>query len=202
MVNLNVLYDEEFYREQLYEGLYFEQQKVGGLLAWMFKPTTKSFLDVGCGFGGMTDELLQHYEKKLCIDGSLTVVKFMLPKVMEYFKCLDIINPDYDVGKFDLVFSFEVAEHLEEKYADTFINFLINHCNKYLVLSAALPGSKGKNHVNCKPRDYWVKKLQDAQFELDETKIIKWRNIAKKQFARSYYQNPIICKPIKTDAKI
>lgn len=55
---------------------------------------------------------------------------------------------------FDLVTSFEVAEHIEHQNSDNFIRSLTNHAD-VIVFSAAPPGQGGEHHINEQPFDYW-----------------------------------------------
>lgn len=64
-----------------------------------------------------------------------------------------------DIGKFDIVQSLEVAEHINEKYSDIFIENIIKCCPKYIIFSAAIPNQNGDGHVNCKQPKYWCDKF-------------------------------------------
>ena len=56
---------------------------------------------------------------------------------------------------FDLAICLEVAEHISEKCAKTFIDTLTSLAPAVL-LSAAIPGQGGKGHVNEQWPDYWA----------------------------------------------
>lgn len=59
---------------------------------------------------------------------------------------------------FSLCLCLEVAEHLEEQYADTLVQTCINHSDR-VIWSAATPGQGGYNHVNEQPHQYWIDKF-------------------------------------------
>lgn len=54
----------------------------------------------------------------------------------------------------DLVFSFEVAEHIPARLAARFVRF-IAACSQTVVLTAASPGQGGIGHINEQPAAYW-----------------------------------------------
>jgi hypothetical protein len=95
----------------------------------------------------------------------------------------DIFNPD---SRFDLAISLEVAEHIDEKYADNFVKTLTN-CSDNIVFSAAIPLQGGQNHVNEQWNDYWIEKFsKHGYFCLDVIKPFFWDT---KEIFRWYKQN-------------
>jgi hypothetical protein len=60
-----------------------------------------------------------------------------------------------------------VAEHLPESAADRFVE-LLTAVAPAAVVTAALPGSGGKDHVNEQPNTYWVAKFAARSFKLDD----------------------------------
>jgi hypothetical protein len=60
--------------------------------------------------------------------------------------------------KFDLVISLEVAEHIDERSSDTFVESLIKH-GDVLLFSAAIPGQGGQLHLNEQWPEYWQEKF-------------------------------------------
>lgn len=55
---------------------------------------------------------------------------------------------------FDAVLCLEVAEHLPEASAGVLVASLCAHAD-LVFFSAAAPGQRGENHVNCRAPDYW-----------------------------------------------
>lgn len=60
---------------------------------------------------------------------------------------------------FDLVQSLEVAEHIAQASANTFVDNMVRHSNGIILFSAAPPGQGGEHHVNEQPYDYWREKF-------------------------------------------
>jgi hypothetical protein len=60
--------------------------------------------------------------------------------------------------KFDFVQSLEVAEHLPESAASTFVESLVRH-GDIILFSAAAVGQGGHDHINEQPYEYWRDKF-------------------------------------------
>jgi len=117
-----------------------------------------SVLDLGCGIGTWLSVFVELGIKDICgIDGDY-VNKNILLINKENFIPYDLSKP-LDLGKtFDLALSLEVAEHLDDKYADTFIDSLIRH-SSVVLFSAAIPWQRALTHVNEQWQDYWAEKF-------------------------------------------
>lgn len=90
---------------------------------------------------------------------------------------------------FDLAQSLEVAEHLDECYADNFVALLTSLSN-IILFSAAIPHQGGTHHINCQPPAYWAKKFAQYDFECYDILRMKfWDNNA---IASWYRQNSLI----------
>jgi hypothetical protein len=61
------------------------------------------------------------------------------------------LNYAVDLGRrFDLVWSYEVAEHIHSAYTDVFLDTLTKHGDT-IAMSAAKPGQHGYGHFNEQP---------------------------------------------------
>jgi hypothetical protein len=86
----------------------------------------------------------------LGIDGDF-VDESLLVIPLEKFYRQDLSKAFLLQNRFDLAVSMEVAEHIEEKNADTFVANLTNLSN-VIIFSAAVPGQGGVYHVNERPQ--------------------------------------------------
>jgi hypothetical protein len=68
-------------------------------------------------------------------------------------------------GNFDLGWSVEFLEHVEEKYQDFYMQ-AFTKC-KYVVCTAAPPDYPGHHHVNCQPLTYWRDVFDKYGFDYD-----------------------------------
>jgi SAM-dependent methyltransferase len=130
-------------------------KKVVPLLVNMFKP--KSVLDVGCGIGTWLSVFKENgIGDILGIDGDYVNRPLLYSHINEQeFKPLDISLPFHLNKKYDLAISLEVAEHLDESSATTFVENLCRH-SSVIIFGAAVPGQGGQNHLNEQWPEYWT----------------------------------------------
>jgi len=120
----------------------------------------KNMVDIGCGPGGMIYYALSKGVKAVGVDGDPSVAR----------DCPVMIEHDYSkkplyLGEFDLGWSVEFLEHVEEQYIPNFMETFL--CCKHVFVTAAIPGQTGFHHVNCQWGDYWISKFEQAGFKLD-----------------------------------
>jgi SAM-dependent methyltransferase len=124
----------------------------------------QTVLDVGCGRGVWLDEWRKQGIDVLGVDGSY-VESDKLEVPPELFQPANLAEPLDLERKFDLVQSLEVAEHIPEKYADTFVKNLIAH-GDVIMFSAAPPGQGGEFHVNEQEYSYWRDRFAQYGYQL------------------------------------
>lgn len=155
----------EKYNNKCYEG--FAESSIKS--AREFAPfilkliSPKSILDLGCGDGAwlkVFNELgIKDY---LGVDGNYADISILkIPK--EKFKRFDLTKNLDLRRKFDLAISLEVAEHLDKKFTNTFIDNLVKHSGT-IIFSAAIPFQGGTNHVNEQWQNYWVKMFEEKGY--------------------------------------
>ena len=115
----------------------------------------KTVIDLGCG------KVKYPFENIVRVDGNIDADPWILAD----------LTREHNFGKFDLVLSIEVAEHLEEKYADTFVKNLIANSDKWIVMTASnKTGTPYTDiaHLNPQNKQYWINKIQNHNFEYKE----------------------------------
>ncbi len=151
--------------------------------------TVRSVLDVGCGMGAWLAEWERAgVEDFFGVDGDyVDRVSLLVPP--ERFEAHDLSEP-LDLGRrFDLVTSFEVAEHLPEDKADQFVASLVRHAD-VVAFSAAIPGQGGVGHVNEQWQSYWARKFDGQGLEPhDDVRWKAWDNPAVEFW---YAQNTVL----------
>lgn len=150
----------------------------------------KSYVDVGCGPADMVKyareqnliaygidgdttllKINDSYSPQLIIENDFTKSEFLLEKLPEHF------------DNFDLGWSVEFLEHVEEKYLVNVLP-LFAKC-KYVIITHALPGDNGgHHHVNLQYEEYWIELFKSINLIYDEieTKIIKEKSTMHKKF--------------------
>jgi hypothetical protein len=95
------------------------------------------------------------------------------------------------------VVSLEVAEHLPESSADTFIESLVAH-GDVILFSAAVPGQGGQHHINEQWPEYWQQKFAKHGFYFHDTiRPLIWNNEKVNWW---YRQNIFIINRIRDNA--
>lgn len=171
------------YRSRSASGIFFREDEMGmcsllpeGILIATFehiKPLT--VLDVGCGTGQTLGWFLERGCEAIGIEASDLAIK--KSGMRSRIRRLDLRKPVDLQREFDLVWSFEVAEHLPEDAADNFVATLIRHSN-CVVMSAAPPGQGGEGHLNEQPSQYWINKFEARgwSYEDELTTILRETN--------------------------
>ena len=122
----------------------------------------KSFLDIGCGPGGMVNLAEMRGLKAIGIDGDWQVDKETSNIVIHDFTT----GPAPIQGEYDVGWSVEFLEHVEEKYQENYMK-AFQLCD-YVIATAAPPGYPGHHHVNCQPESYWHEVFDKYGFEYDD----------------------------------
>ena len=123
----------------------------------------RSVLDVGCGTGISLDYFLSKGISVRGLEGSVLAISKArnAPMIRQH----DLNEPINLGERFDLVWCFEVAEHIHPRYVSALLETLTNHGDRIL-LSAARPGQGGLGHLNEQPPDYWIDLLKELGFTL------------------------------------
>ena len=122
----------------------------------------KSMLDVGCGCGYSTKYFIDKGVESLGVEGYIPAITNSLVK-----DNLEI--HDYTLGvfvplkRYDLAWCCEFVEHVEEKYVDNFMK-TFDMCD-VVAMTHGVPDQPGYHHVNCQEAEYWIKKLEEYDFE-------------------------------------
>jgi SAM-dependent methyltransferase len=164
------VYDLSVYNDKFYEDFGWEAQEMA---KWFLPLLQKilpfqTFVDVGCGEG----HYLHWLEKNgfspfglFGIEGSRTAI--VRSPVNHLIVNRDLRFPIKPLEKkYDLCMSLEVAEHIEEQYAQTFVNTLCG-LSDTVVMTAAPKGQGGEHHVNEQGKAYWIEKMYQAKFQID-----------------------------------
>lgn len=135
----------------------WNERAMWAILATLGKPS--SMVDLGCGDAWMVRTArMAGVKPSLGVEVS-RALKLLRPLWASVY-IADLRLPLVLNRKYDLVVSVETAEHLEPEYADTYVDNVVNHCAKWLVFTAAIPGQNGEGHVNCQPKEYWQEKFE------------------------------------------
>ena len=145
-------YSVEFYTA-LKKSSKTSSQKVVPFVLELVQPS--SIIDVGCGMGSWLSTFIDHgIMDAKGIDGDhVDVGRLEIPR--EFFEAVDLSKPFSMGRRYDLAICLEVAEHLPETSAESFVTCLVG-LSDIILFSAAIPNQGGDHHVNEQWPDYWV----------------------------------------------
>lgn len=130
----------------------------------------KSMIDIGCGPGMQTEIAHKKGLYSVGIDGDYTIkrnddCKFQIHDYSVSPLGADNIKYLPKSGFFDLGWSIEFLEHVEEKYIPNFME-TFKLC-KFVVVTHAYPGQGGHHHVNEQEKEYWIDIFNKNGFNYD-----------------------------------
>lgn len=133
-----------------------EKPQADNIAKWIRARQPDLVYDIGCGPGTYVESLLNlgvnahGFDIDERVDGKPYLSQFDFTK--------NSVGPACD-----LAICLEVAEHIDEKYADTFVKNVVSTINSdgILIWTAAVPGQGGIGHINCQPKEYWETKFLD-----------------------------------------
>lgn len=133
--------------------------------------TDTRIVDVGCGPGLYVDALTAAGFEAIGIDSDARIPK------RSNFHRLDVVTTPVIPGvpAADVVISFEVAEHIDERDAPHFFRFVaFGTMARIVYFSAARPGQGGDGHVNCQPKAYWCELWYQHGYYFDPDESEAW----------------------------
>lgn len=149
------IYNRGFYEDQQ-DGSYVSAKEILPIIFDLVHP--KSVIDVGCGVGTWLRACQElGVDDVLGLDGPY-VSEQLLKIPVSKFKKVDLSKTIETPRRFDLAISSEVAEHLPESSAESFVDSLIK-LSPFVLFSAAIPLQGGHNHINEQWQSYWANKF-------------------------------------------
>ena len=130
----------------------------------LFQP--RSILDLGQGTGKTVEFFVKTgITDVLGVEGSEEAIE--ASPHPEKAMCWNL-NDALDLGRtFDLVYSFEVVEHIHPRHLEKLMRSFSNHGNR-VVITAARPGQGGAGHFNEQPPEYWIAQFERCGYRYDE----------------------------------
>ena len=155
-------YTERFFKEQS-AGSRRSAEEIVPLILELIQP--ERVIDVGCGVGTWLSVFREHgIEDIWGVDGDY-VDRRLLEIPEERFVSHDLRTLFRMDTRFDLVLSLEVAEHLPEDCAETFVDSLTK-LGPVILFSAAIPYQEGAGHLNEQWPRYWTALFGERGFSV------------------------------------
>lgn len=152
----------------------------------------QTVIDVGCGQGWWGAEFQAHACEVTGIDGG-----YVPNRQIDQFIEHDLNHPLPNVGRFDLALCLEVAEHLPEHRA---VSFVADLCNlaPVVVFSAATPHQTGAGHVTLRWPSWWADLFATHGYHLDGS--LRWAIWDDDRVEPWYRQNLLIASRDATNS--
>lgn len=143
------------------------------------KYNIKNMVDVGCRTGKMVKYAISKGVNAIGIDGDPNLDIYSDP----VFKKHDYtISPYFLSNIYDLCWTVEFLEHVEEKYLSN-IFITINSC-RVVCCTHAVPGQIGYHHVNCQLSEYWLNIFRKNGFKISLIETFKIRKYSKMKYMK------------------
>ncbi len=141
----------------------------------------KSMIDIGCGIGEQT--ILAHTMGLYAVgvDGDYTIKRPKEPVFINHDYSKASLGGAYmkhvpECGFFDLGWSIEFLEHVDEKHIPNFME-TFKLC-KFMVVTHAYPGQGGHHHVNEQEKEYWIDIFNKNNFRYDFSLTNKLKSVS------------------------
>ena len=138
-------------------------------------------IDVGCGPGIYVEALRNAGMDAIGVD----------PDPSCPYDRVNVFSPDFDkYTGYDLCVCLEVAEHIDEEFAEKFVQQLVKTAPAIL-FSAALPGQGGHGHINCQPKEYWAHNFARQNYVLDEDAVTRLTGFMRTGYHMGWFVNNV-----------
>jgi SAM-dependent methyltransferase len=156
-------------------------------------PQAGSVIDVGCGSGAFAAEFSRQGVRAIGLEHSPHGVKLARKQGVDC-RPFDVARPVTEQIResADLVYSFEVAEHVPASLADSFVDFMTG-LGSLVIFTAARPGQGGIGHINEQPLDYWKEKFERGGFHesIAETETLR-ATFQQRQTSYWFFKNAAV----------
>jgi glycosyltransferase involved in cell wall biosynthesis/SAM-dependent methyltransferase len=148
----------------------------------------KDAIDLGCGPGIYTRALVDVGVDCVGIDIDPRACDNAVIKTED----LLALNGRYQK---ELAICLEVAEHIDPQYSDQIVENVVSTIKPggVLLWTAARPGQGGVGHINCRPRQYWLEKLESTGLVLENDLYKKCIEYCKQGHHMGWFINNLIC---------
>lgn len=148
----------------------FDESLASSILKLMMGSGLTSVKDFGCGSGAYVDYWNDRGMWAVGYDGNPNTPYFSPHCYVAELSCPMSVEPA------ECVVSLEVGEHIPEQFERNFIENLVLHAEKLLIVSWFPRKGEGIGHVNERSNEYVKEKICAANFEFMPEETEKLRN--------------------------
>lgn len=197
LVGHDGVYNEEYYKGTVETPAVQSAPVICRSIVDSFHP--RNLVDVGCGTGALMEAARNLEIQVKGLEYSEAALAFCRKRNLDVTK-FDLEKDAFTAGeRFDVCVSMEVAEHLPEGIAESYVDLLVRLAD-VVVFTAAPPGQGGQDHVNEQPPAYWIGKFGKRGLVLDEALTNSWKAawMASGKVADWYYKNLLVFRAARS----
>jgi len=164
-----------------------------GLVEFLKSENAESVADFGCGLGDYVKALNAAGIPAEGFDGNPYT-----PELSDGYGYVQDLSLPFTLNRqYDWVISLEVGEHIPYRFETNFIENLVRHGKKGIILSWAIKGQGGYGHVNCRNNPYIKKKMESYGLVND----VKAEKYLRKNSFFPWFKNTIMVFRFPIDSK-
>ena len=191
------IYSTSYY-EQVEQMEHASMAVIAGWIESTLKP--QRVVDVGCGPGHLIEALHRGGASVLGVDYSGAAKDLVSAKGLPFETFdLSVVRP-LPGSPWELAVCCEVAEHLEARFADAFVQNLTSASDTIFLTAAEIGQEGGLNHVNEQPNEYWIAKFEGRGFKLEKDLTTQARKAFAERGVVHYLAKPMIFRKIAGQA--
>jgi len=159
-------------------------------------PQGKRVFDVGSGSGAYAAEFLRRGYTVLACEHSASGRKLARQQGVECRE-FDLTQPVVCrvQESFDLIYCFEIAEHMPPELGLKLVRFLAKF-PAVIVFTAAQPGQGGTGHINEQPEAYWRQQFMEAGLGVDAEQTQRLRDAFQAEKCALWFERNAIVFPV------
>lgn len=146
------IYRDSFYKDGGFGKTEHSAAVISSWAAQHLEP--RSLLDLGSGAGHYLRAFKAHGVDSLGLEASEAGITASGDQVLAL--AFDLRRPVRLSRRFDLVMCVEVAEHIPARFSRRLVESICSNADRFVLFTAAPPGTPGSDHINCQPGDYWI----------------------------------------------
>ena len=156
------IYQQSFYDDG---GFIATERSASAITEWIQRNLDpRSVLDLGSGAGYYLRAFQERGIEAVGLEASPAGVSASGKGTLAF--TYDLKRPLYASHLFDVVICVEVAEHIPKRYSETLVQSTCRNARRFVVFTAAPPGTPGQDHINCQPANFWMEIFERNGFIL------------------------------------
>jgi hypothetical protein len=183
--NPATIYRDSFYSDG---GFHKTEHSAAVISSWAVERLApRSLLDLGSGGGHYLRAFEALGVDALGLEGSEAGIHASGDRVLAL--AFDLRRPVRLSRPFDLVMCVEVAEHIPHRFSRRLVESICSNTARYVLFTAAPPGTPGSDHINCQPAEYWIALFSEHGVSIRADLTESLREVARLQDTAEWWKS-------------